>query len=57
MINDIENGTHAEIKTFQELYDTGNKQNQWTAQYAQTTRRQIRTTEEDMDKPALQKKK
>lgn len=44
-INDIENGVDEEIKSFQELYDTGNKQKQWIAKYAQETQGQIRSTE------------
>ncbi len=44
-IKSIENGTNAEIKSFQDLYDTGTKQNQWIAQYAQETQGQIRSTE------------
>lgn len=45
-INDIENGVNEEIKSFQELYDTGNKQKQWIAKYAQETQGQIRSTED-----------
>lgn len=45
-IESIENGTNSEIKSFQELYNTGNKQNQWIAQYAQQTQGQIRSTED-----------
>lgn len=44
-INDIENGVDEEIKSFQELYDTGNKQKQWIAKYAQETQGQIRSTD------------
>lgn len=44
-INGIENGVDEEIKSFQELYDTGNKQKQWIAKYAQETQGQIRSTE------------
>lgn len=46
VIKSIENGTNEEIKSFQELYDTGDKQNQWIAQYGQSTKGQIRTTED-----------
>lgn len=41
-IREIEDGVHSEYKTFQELYDTGDKQNQWIAEYAQNTKGQIR---------------
>lgn len=44
-IREIEDGVHSEYKTFQELYDTGDKQNQWIAEYAQNTKGQIRSTE------------
>lgn len=44
-INNIENGVDEEINSFQELYDTGNKQKQWIAKYAQETQGQIRSTE------------
>lgn len=44
-IKSIENGTNSEIRTFQDLYDTGNKTNQWIAEYAQSTNGQIRSTE------------
>ena len=44
-IREIEGGVHSEYKTFQELYDTGDKQNQWIAEYAQNTKGQIRSTE------------
>lgn len=44
-INDIENEVDEEIKSFQELYDTGNKQKQWIAKYAQETQGQIRSTD------------
>lgn len=44
-IKSIENGTNEEIKSFQELYDTGDKTNQWIAEYAQSTKNQIRSTE------------
>ena len=45
LIKTIENGTNEEINSFQELYDTGDKQNQWIAKYAQETQGQIRSTE------------
>lgn len=38
-IKSIENGTNEEIKTFQELY------NQWIAEYYQSTKDQIHSTE------------
>lgn len=44
-IKAIENGVHDEYKSFQELYDSGDKQNQWIAKYAQETQGQIRSTE------------
>lgn len=44
-IREIEDGVHSKYKTFQELYDTGDKQNQWIAEYAQNTKGQIRSTE------------
>jgi len=44
-INNIENGVDKKINSFQELYDTGNKQKQWIAKYAQETQGQIRSTE------------
>lgn len=45
LLNNIENGVDEEINSFQELYDTGNKQKQWIAKYAQETQGQIRSTE------------
>ena len=45
IIKSIEDGTYAEAKSFQELYDTGDKTNQWIAKYAQETKGQIRSTE------------
>lgn len=45
-INSIENGSNEKIKSFQELYDTGNMQLQWIAKYAQETQGQIRTAED-----------
>lgn len=44
-IKSIENGTNKEVKSFQELYDTGNKTKQWIAEYGQSTKDQIRSTE------------
>ena len=44
-IKSIEDGTNEETKSFQELYDTGNKTKQWIAEYAQSTKDQIRSTE------------
>lgn len=44
-LKSIENGTHDSIDSFQALYDTGKKQNQWIAEYAQSTQGQIRSTE------------
>lgn len=45
LIKSIENGTNSETKSFQELYDTGSKQDQWIAKYAQETQGQIRSIE------------
>lgn len=45
-ISDIENGVNEEITSFQELYNTGNKQKQWIAKYAQETQGQIRSTDD-----------
>lgn len=45
-ISDIENGVNDEITSFQELYNTGNKQKQWIAKYAQETQGQIRSTDD-----------
>lgn len=45
VIKSIENGTNEEIKSLQELYDTGDKTNQWIAEYGQSTKDQIRSTE------------
>lgn len=44
-IKAIENGVHDEYESFQELYDSGDKQNQWIARYAQETQGQIRSTD------------
>ena len=44
-VRSIEDGTNEETRSFQELYDTGNKTNQWIAEYAQSTKDQIRSTE------------
>ena len=44
-IKSIEDGVDSEFDSFQALYDTGNKQNQWIAEYAQSTQGQIRSTE------------
>lgn len=44
-IKSIEDGVDSEINSFQELYDTGNKQNQWIAEYAQATKGQIRSVD------------
>ena len=44
-VKSIEDGTNEKIKSFQELYDTDNKTNQWIAEYAQSTKDQIRSTE------------
>ncbi len=43
-IKSIEDGTNEDVKSFQELYDTGNKTKQWIAEYAQSTKDQIRST-------------
>ena len=45
IIKSIEDETNLEIKSFQELYDTGTEQNKWIAKYAQETKGQIRSTE------------
>lgn len=44
-IKSIENGTNEEIESLQALYDTGDKTNQWIAEYGQSTKNQIRSTE------------
>lgn len=44
-VKSIEDGTNEEVKSFQELYDTGNKTKQWIAEYGQSTKDQIRSTE------------
>lgn len=45
LIQEIEAGNNKEYKSFQELYNTGNKQNQVIAKYAESTKGQIRNTE------------
>lgn len=44
-IANIENSVDNEYKSFQELYNSGDKLNQWVAQYGQETKGQIRSTE------------
>lgn len=45
LIKSIEDGVDSNFDSFQALYDTGDKTNQWIAKYAQATQGQIRSTE------------
>ena len=46
LIESIEKGTNKTFDSFQALYDSGDKQNQWIAKYANATKGQIRSTED-----------
>lgn len=45
LITNIEAKTRDSRKAFQQLYDTGIKQNQWIAEYAMSTQKSLRSTE------------
>lgn len=46
LITNIEAKTQDSRKAFQQLYDTGIKQNQWIAEYAMSTKKSLRSTDD-----------